>query len=396
MFETIPTAPVDPILGLNELFKKDQTPHKLNLSIGIYQDATGQTPILETVKEAERRRLATEKTKTYLPMTGDPTYGLLVQKLVFGENHPIITSSRAATAHTPGGTCALRVTGDYLHKLHPATSVWLSDPTWENHRGVFTAAGVAVKSYAYRDPATNGLNFDAMMASLKQVPAGDAVLLHACCHNPTGIDPTLEQWKQLGELFSSRGITPIVDFAYQGLAEGISEDAAGLRSLCDKVPELFVCSSFSKNFGLYRERTGAFTVVTAKSEYTEKVFSQVKLVIRTNYSNPPAHGGALVTTILGDAKLRAQWEQEVAQIRQRINSMRRLFVEKLKSKGINRDYSPILRQRGMFSFSGLTKEQVDALREKHAIYTVGSGRINVAGINESNVDRLCEAIKAVL
>jgi aspartate/tyrosine/aromatic aminotransferase len=396
MFETIQTAPVDPILGLTEIFKKDPNPNKINLSIGVYQDAGGQTPVLETVKEAERRRLATEKTKAYLPMTGDPAYGLLVQKLMFGDSHPIVTGKRAATAHTPGGTGALRVTGDYIHKLHPKSAIWLCDPTWENHRGIFTAAGIEVKTYPYRDPKTNGLNFESMLESLKQVSAGDVVLFHACCQNPTGIDPTVEQWRKIGELLRERGLTPLVDFAYQGLAEGIEEDAAGLRALCEKVQELFICSSFSKNFGLYRERTGAFTVVTAKPEHTDKVMSQVKLVIRTNYSNPPAHGGALVTIVLQDPELRAKWVKEVAQIRERINGMRRLFVDTLKAKGINRDYSFIIRQRGMFSFSGLTKEQVDMLREKFAIYTVGSGRINVAGMNESSMDRLCEAIKAVL
>jgi aspartate/tyrosine/aromatic aminotransferase len=396
MFETIQTAPVDPILGLSELFKKDSNPQKINLSIGVYQNSDGQTPVMDSVKEAEKRLLAGEKTKSYLPMTGDPIYGLLVQKMVFGENHPIIAEGRAATAHTPGGTGALRVTADYLHTLHPTTSIWLSDPTWENHRGVFGSAGVTVKTYAYRDPATNGLDFDAMVASLKGVPAGDAVLLHACCHNPTGIDPTLEQWKVLGALLRQRGIIPVVDFAYQGLGDGIEQDAAGLRALCELVPEFFVCSSFSKNFGLYRERVGAFTVVTAKREYTEKVFSQVKLVIRTNYSNPPSHGGAIVTTILQDPELRARWQAEVTAIRDRINGMRHLFVKTLKDKGIDRDYSAIIRQRGMFSFSGLSKEQVEALRQKHAIYTVGSGRINMAGINESNVGRLCEAIKSVL
>lgn len=396
MFETVQTAPVDPILGLGEMFKKDPNPKKINLSVGVYQDASGQTPVLETVKEAERRRLATEKTKSYLPMTGDPAYSALVQQLVLGENHPIITGGRAGGAHTPGGTGALRVTGDYLHKLHPKAAIWISDPTWENHRGVFTAAGIEIKTYAYRDPNTNGLNFEAMLQSLSKAPAGDVVLLHACCHNPTGIDPTVDQWRKLGELLRERGLTPLVDFAYQGLAEGLEEDAAGLRALCEKVNELFICSSFSKNFGLYRERTGAFTVVTASPEQTEKVMSQVKLVIRTNYSNPPAHGAALVTAILQDPELRARWVKEVAQIRERINGMRHLFVETLKAKGIKRDFSFIIKQRGMFSFSGLTKEQVQTLREKYAIYIVGSGRINVAGITESNIEPLCDAIKSVL
>jgi aspartate/tyrosine/aromatic aminotransferase len=329
-------------------------------------------------------------------MPGDPTYGSLVQKLMFGEGHGIVTSGRGATAHCPGGTGALRVAGDYVHKLHPGSAIWLSDPTWANHPTVFAAAGLKVETYAYRDAATNGLDFNAMLESLERIPAGDVVLLHGCCHNPTGIDPTVEQWSQIGDLLNRRGVLPLVDFAYQGLATGIDEDAAGLRALCEKVDQLLISSSFSKNFGLYRERTGALTIVGATAEQAQTVMSQLKLVIRANYSNPPAHGGGIVVTVLQDAGLRARWEGEVAEIRDRINGMRRLFVETLKAKGVARDFSFIIEQRGMFSFSGLTKEQVAELREKHAIYIVGSGRINVAGMTEANMDRLCEAIASVL
>jgi len=396
MFETIKTAPADPILGLTEAFNQDPNPSKVNLAVGVYKDGSGRTPVLNTVKEAERRLLQSETTKAYLPMPGDPTYGSLVQKLLFGDNHIIVTSGRGATAHCPGGTGALRVAGDYLHKLHPASAIWLSDPTWENHATVFGAAGLQVKRYSYRDAATNGLNFTAMLESLEQIPAGDVALLHACCHNPTGIDPTVEQWSQIGDVLCRRGVLPLVDFAYQGLAEGLEEDAAGLRALCKKVDELFVSSSFSKNFGLYRERTGALTIIGTTAAQTQTVMSQMKLVIRANYSNPPSHGGAIVMTVLQDPKLRAKWVTEVAEIRDRINGMRRLFVDTLKAKGVARDFSFIIKQRGMFSFSGLTKEQVDKLREKYAIYIVGSGRINVAGMTEANMGRLCEAIASVL
>lgn len=396
MFETIATAPPDPILGLTEAFKQDPNSDKINLSVGVYQDATGQTPVLETVKEAERRLLQSEKTKSYMPISGDPVYGGLVQKLVLGENHPAVGSGRAVTVHCPGGTGALRVAGDYLHKLHPGASIWLSDPTWANHPQIFTHAGLQVKTYAYRDAATNGLNFDAMMESLRRIPPGDVVLLHGGCHNPTGIDPTLSQWRQIGEVLAERGILPFVDFAYQGFADGIEEDAAGVRALCGKVEEVLISSSFSKNFALYRERTGALTIVARTPEHAANVLSQVKVVIRANYSNPPAHGGLIVTTVLQDPDLRAKWIAEVNAMRDRINGMRRLFVETLKAKGVKRDFSFITQQRGMFSFSGLTKAQVEELRAKYAIYIVGSGRINVAGMTEANMDRLCEAVKAVL
>lgn len=396
MFETVKTAPADPILGLTETFNQDPNPNKINLTVGVYKDGSGKTPVLETVKEAERRLLQAETTKSYLPMPGDPTYGLLVQKLMFGERHEIVAEKRAATAHCPGGTGALRVAGDYLHKLHPGSAIWVSDPTWANHPTIFTAAGLEVKTYAYRDPANNGLDFNAMMASLEKVPAGDVVLLHACCHNPTGIDPTVEQWTQVGELLRRRGVLPLVDFAYQGLADGIEEDGAGLRALAEQVDQMLVSSSFSKNFGLYRERTGALTIVGSTAEQAQTVMSQTKLVIRANYSNPPAHGGMIVMTVLQDPELRAKWVLEVAAIRNRINGMRRLFVDTLKAKGIARDFSSIIQQRGMFSFSGLTKAQVEKLREKYAIYIVGSGRINVAGMTEANMDRLCEAIASVL
>ena len=396
MFEKVQIAPPDPILGLTELFKADPNPEKINLSVGVYQDAKGTTPVLETVKDAEKVILEQEISKGYLPMTGDPIYCAQVQELLFGDGHEIITSKRAATAQCPGGTGALRVAGDYLHTVHPGAKIWLSNPTWANHNTIFKAAGLECATYDYRDPDTNGLDFDAMCASIKTIPAGDVILLHGCCHNPTGIDPTPEQWALVGDLLAAQGVLPLVDFAYQGLADGIEEDRAGLLELCKKVKQMLICSSFSKNFGLYRERTGALTLVADNAEQAGIVMSQVKLRIRYNYSNPPSHGGQIVATILTDKQLRARWTEEVAGIRNRINEMRHLFVKTLKAKGVEQDFSSIIEQRGMFSFSGLTKDQVEQLRDKYSIYIVGSGRINVAGMTPDNMDRLCEAIKSVL
>lgn len=396
MFENVQTAPADPILGLTELFKADPNTDKINLSVGVYQDATGKTPVLKTVKEAEKRILDQENSKGYLPMTGEPVYCAQVQELLFGDGHEIITSKRAATAQCPGGTGALRVAGDYINIVHPGAKIWLSNPTWANHNTIFEAAGLICEKYNYRDPKTNGLDFEAMCASIKTIPKGDVILLHGCCHNPTGIDPTPEQWAQLGDLIAAQGVLPLVDFAYQGLAAGIEQDRAGLLELTKKVKQMLVCSSFSKNFGLYRERTGALTVVADDAAQAGTVMSQVKLRIRYNYSNPPSHGGQIVATVLSDKDLRAQWIEEVADIRTRINEMRHLFVKTLKDKGVTQDFSTIIEQRGMFSFSGLTKEQVDRLRDEYSIYIVGSGRINVAGMTPSNMDRLCDAIKAVL
>ena len=396
MFEKVQIAPPDPILGLTEMFKADPNPDKINLSVGVYQDASGKTPVLATVKEAEKRILEQEKTKGYLPMTGEPVYCAQVQELLFGEGHEIIASKRATTAQCPGGTGALRVAGDYLNTLHPGAKIWLSNPTWANHNTIFTAAGLTCEKYDYRDPVTNGLDFDAMCASIKTIPKGDIILLHGCCHNPTGIDPTPEQWAQIGDLLAEQGVLPLVDFAYQGLGSGIEEDRAGLLELTKKVKQMLICSSFSKNFGLYRERTGALTVVADNAAQAATVMSQVKLRIRYNYSNPPSHGGQIVATVLSDKELKARWIEEVADIRNRINEMRHLLVKTLKEKGLEQDFSPIIEQCGMFSVTRLTKEQVTQLREKYSIYIVDSGRINVAGLTHDNMDRLCEALKSVL
>jgi aspartate/tyrosine/aromatic aminotransferase len=396
MFERIEPAPSDPILGLTEAFRADPRAKKINLSVGVYQDATGKTPILESVRQAGKLVLERQKTMSYLPISGSPAYAAAVQPLLFGEGHEVESSGRAATSHTPGGTGALRVTADLIHQQMPKAMVWLTQPTWPNHPQVFAAAGVPTKNFSYFDAKTNGLAFEDALAAIKKMPAGDIVLLHGCCHNPTGIDPTPEQWQKLADAIYAGGLLPLLDFAYQGFADGITEDAVGLKAFARPGAELIVCSSFSKNFGLYCERVGALTVVAADKKAADTVQSQVKACIRANYSNPPAHGAELVTTVLADPALRKQWEGEVAQMRDRINGMRQLLVKKLQAKGVPGDYSFITRQRGMFSFSGLTPQQVEALRKKYAIYIVGSGRINVAGITEQNVGPLCEAIAAVV
>ena len=396
MFEQFTPAPPDAILGLTEAFRKDPNPNKVNLGVGVYKDATGNTPVLATVKEAEARLLQGEKTKTYLPIDGTPAFNAATQALLFGAGHEILTSKRAATAQAPGGTGALRVAADTIAKLMKGATVWISNPTWPNHPSVFQSAGLAVKSYPYFDAKTNDLDFEGMTTTLRQMPAGDVVLLHGACHNPTGVDLTPAQWQTIGEIVAERGLLPLIDFAYQGFADGLVEDAVGLHTIAKTGVEFFVANSYSKNFGLYSERVGALTVVAKSEEAAQTLLSHVKQAIRANFSNPPAHGGAIVATILNDPKLRAQWEQEVAAMRDRINGLRHLFVETLNEKGVERDFSFITRQRGMFSFSGLTPDQVKALRDDYAIYIVGSGRISVAGMSEDTMDYLCAAIADVI
>ena len=387
MFETLQMAPPDPILGLTEAFKKDPHPNKINLSVGIYKDENGDTPILASVKEAERRLAATEKSKSYLPIDGPPEYGLLVRQMIFGADHPWATDGRAATLQTPGGTGGLRVAGDFLKQKLAVNRIWLSQPTWENHRGVFSAAGLEVGTYTYFDAARNCLDLDGMLASLRQVPAGEAVCLHACCHNPSGFDPTVDQWREIAGVLAERRLVTLVDFAYQGFGIGLREDAAGVMELCGRLDELLICSSFSKNFGLYNERVGALTLVGPTPQATAAALSHAKMCVRTNYSNPPFHGGAIIRTVLSDPSLRAQWEVELQQMRDRINRMRTLFAETMKAKSAPRDFSFITQQRGMFSFSGLSPQHVQALRDQFGIYIVNSGRINVAGMTTATWTR---------
>lgn len=396
MFEQLTMAPPDAILGLGEAFSRDPNPHKINLSIGVYKDVHGKTPILDCVKEAERRLLELETQKNYLGIDGLPEYDAAVLRLIFGDEHSVVVNSRAAALQTPGGTAALRVAADFLASALHVRQIWCSQPTWPNHPSVFKAAGLRVETYPYLDAAGTGLDVEGLLSALAQVPAGDAVCLHAGCHNPTGVDPSLEQWQRIAELVAERNILPLLDFAYQGFGEGVRQDSAGILELVRRVPEVLICSSFSKNFGLYGERVGALSVTGATPDATERAVSHLKTVVRANYSNPPKHGAAIVATVLNDEELRLQWEQEVAGMRTRINRVRLQFVETLKRKGVTRDFSYIARQRGMFSYSGLTPVQVDELRARFSIYVVGSGRINVAGMNEKNMDALCTAIAAVL
>ncbi|MBN1457583.1 MAG: aspartate/tyrosine/aromatic aminotransferase [Sedimentisphaerales bacterium] len=396
MFEKFQMAPPDAILGLTEAFKKDPNPKKINLGVGVYKDALGTTPVMESVKKAEEIILKNQTTKSYLPIPGSAEYAAVVQEFLFGSDHEIIGDKRAVTAQTPGGTGALRVAGDLLKQVRPDAAMWVSDPTWANHTGIFTNAGFEVKKYPYYDAAAKAIDLDAMKKTLKTIPEGDVVLLHGCCHNPTGIDPDIDQWGQICDILVERKILPFVDFAYQGLANGIEEDAQGLRLIANSVKELVAASSFSKNFGLYNERIGAITFVCDSSATADKLASNLKLIIRRNYSNPPAHGAAIVATIMNNTELKKLWQSEVKQIRDRIKEMRHSFVDTLKSLGVKNDFSFITEQNGMFSFSGLNKDQVDTLREKYSIYIVGSGRINVAGMTAGNMNTLCKAIAEVL
>lgn len=399
MFDNVQPAPPDAILGLSEAFNADANPDKINLSVGVYKDAAGKTPVLDSVHAAERKLADTESSKSYRPIHGSPTYAKLVQELMFGAGHHLLKEKRVVTAHTPGGTGALRVAADYIANQHASATVYMSDPTWANHPAVFAAAGLKMETYAYYDAKANALDFQALMKAVCQMPMGSVILLHGCCHNPTGVDLDQSQWQELTDTLAKRGIVPLLDFAYQGFADGLQEDAVGLHTLAHTLPEFFVCSSYSKNFGLYNERVGALSVVAKDEAHAQSVLSHIKKVIRCNYSNPPAHGANIVETILSDEKLTAQWMEELSAMRQRINGIRQVFADRLSAKGIKLNPAGndfITAQKGMFSFSGLNKEQVGKLRDDYSIYIVGSGRINVAGITEDNVDRLVDAIAAVV
>ena len=396
MFDKLNTAPADPILGLEEAFRADPNPAKISLSAGVYRDANGNTPVLQTVKLAEELILRTEISKNYLGIDGAPDYAQAVQALLFGADHPILAEHLAVTAHTPGGTGGLRVAADFIKKVNPDARVWVSQPTWPNHPNVFRAAGLDVETYPYFNATTNDLVEDEMYAALRKLPAGDVVLLHGSCHNPTGIDLTPTQWARIADIIAERNLLPLVDFAYQGFARGLREDATGLLSLYRPGRELLVASSFSKNFGLYNERVGALTLVAASATAAQAALSHIKTCIRVNYSNPPAHGAKIVTTILKSPDLSAAWQEELAAMRQRIRAMRRRFVSELAALGVARDFSFIENQNGLFSFTGLTKDQVRRLRDTYSIYIVDSGRINVAGMTEQNLPILCKAIAEIL
>ena len=394
MFEAIDTAPPDAILGLNELFRKDSNSDKVNLTVGVYKNDLGLTPIMKCVKQAESRLLETEDSKGYLGIAGSPEYGENVCKLLLGENSPLISSGKAIAIQSPGGTGALRVAAEFIARKFPAMTIWCSRPTWANHSNIFRAAGVTVNSYNYLDDAGTGLDFEQMLEAIKTISTGQAILLHACCHNPTGVDPTVDQWKEIVKAVTERGLLPVIDCAYQGFGNGVDTDVAAIRMFAAAGVESIICSSFSKNFGLYGERTGALTILAASADAANAVTSQVKSCIRANYSNPPKHGAAIVSTVLDDEALTNEWSTELTEMRSRIHSLRDLFVTKMNERS-DKDFSFIKKQVGMFSYSGLTPVQVDELRQKHAIYIVGSGRINIAGLNENNLDKVCDAIASV-
>lgn len=395
-FDSVSLAPADPILSITEAFKADSNPDKINLSVGVFVDDSGVTPILGTVREAEKRIVETNATKSYLPITGSPNYGALTQKLCFGNSLADSLKGRIITAHTPGGTGALRVAADFISSSLEANSVWLSNPTWANHKGIFSAARLEPQTYAYFDQSTLSLDYPAFIESIKTIPAGDIVILHACCHNPTGADLSPAQWDEVAAIAANAGWIPLVDFAYQGFGTDIETDAYCVRAFAQTGKALFVCQSFSKNIGLYRERVGALHVVVGNEDEAKRVTSQVKIAVRTNYSNPPAHGGAIVETVLGNADLRSTWITEVTAMRERIHEVRDQFVRALEAAGVGRDFSFLKEQKGMFSFTGLTKEQAIGLRQNHSIYIVDSGRINVAGITSKNLPRLVEVLKGTL
>ncbi len=388
-----PRAP-DAILGLMERYRADDRPDKVSLASGVYVDETGVTPVLDTVREAEERILASQTTKVYKPIGGDPAYNRPVRDLVFGAGHPAVTAGRVETMHTPGGTGALRVAGDLVSAIQPHAAVWLSTPTWPNHPQVFEAAGLPVRSYPYLGE-DGELDIETMLNVLRSVPAGDVVVLHGCCHNPTGIDPTAEQWGRIADTVVGAGALPLLDFAYQGFADGLDEDAVGLRTLLARATTMFVASSFSKNFALYDERVGALSIVGADPGETATLLSHAKGVIRSNYSNPPAHGGEIVATVLADPALRERWVGEVGVMRDRINGNRARFVAGLQAAGAPGNHESLMRQRGMFSLLPLGEARVARLRDEFGVYVVGVGRVNVAGLTAANLEPVCRAIATV-
>ncbi len=394
-FLDVALAPRDPILGMTEAYNADARSNKINLGMGVYTDADGRVPVLSAVREAEHLRLTNTPTRSYLPIDGIALYNSSAQKLLFGEDSQLLADGRVVTVQALGGTGALKVGADFLHQLSPDAEVLISDPSWENHLALFTAAGFEVRSYAYFDAATRGLDFDRMIGALQSAQAGTIVVLHACCHNPTGVDPTREQWARIIEVLVERKLMPFLDIAYQGFADGIEADAFVVRAMADAGLEFLVASSFSKSFSLYGERVGALSIVTEDKSESARVLSQLKRVIRTNYSNPPTHGGAMVAAVLSDPKLRTMWENELTSMRERIRAMRVGLVERLRQRMPSISFDHIEKQRGMFSYSGLTAAQVRRMREEFAIYAIDTGRICVAALNEHNIDTVADAIAAI-
>ena len=396
MFEHVDAYAGDPILTLNEAFGKDPRPHKINLSIGIYFDDTGKLPVMGAVRTAEAAMLQTIGARPYQPMEGAANYRQAVQQLLFGADHEAVKSGRIATIQTLGGSGGLKVGGDFLKRYFPTSNVWVSDPTWDNHRAMFEGAGFTVNTYPYYDAKTGGVKFPEMLAALKALPEQSIVLLHACCHNPTGVDLTAAQWQELIPVIRQRKLLPYVDIAYQGFGDGITEDAFAIRALADAGVSFFCASSFSKSFSLYGERCGGLSVVCPTKAEADLVLGQLKATIRKNYSSPPTHGGQIVARVLQTPALYDQWASELNAMRVRIQAMREKLHAVLSAKLPARDFSYFLSQRGMFSYTGLTAQQVDTLREQHAVYLVRSGRMCVAGLNSSNVEATAVAMAAVL
>jgi len=396
LFESVELAPRDPILGLNEQFNADTRTGKVNLGVGVYYDDEGRIPLLKAVHQAEVARVEAAAPRGYLPIEGLVAYNQGAQRLLLGESNPLLGSGRVLTAQALGGTGALKIGADFLKWLQPGAKVVISNPSWENHRALFERAGFPVETYPYYDAASHGFDFQGMLGALNGLPAGTIVVLHACCHNPTGVDPTFEQWQEIARVIKQKELVPFLDIAYQGFGEGIEEDAAVVRHFADQDITMLVSSSFSKSFSLYGERVGALTLICSSSEEGTRVLSQLKRVIRTNYSNPPTHGGSVVAHVLSTPALHQLWADELAAMRERIRAMRSQLVDKLKEHGVTQDFSFVLKQRGMFSYSGLSKEQVDRLREAHGVYAVASGRICVAALNSRNINYVAQAIASVL
>lgn len=392
----IQMAPRDPILGLTETFNADKNPRKVNLGVGVYYDDDGRVPLLECVRRAERMLLEQAAPRNYLPIDGLPAYDRAVRELVFGTDSTALKENRIVTVQALGGTGGLKVGADLLRRLAPQAEAWISDPTWENHRGLFENAGFSVRAYAYYDPKSHGVNFEGMLAALRSMPAGSIVVLHACCHNPTGADLSREQWNAVIEEVASRALVPFLDIAYQGFGEGLEADSAAVRAFVRAGMPLFVSSSFSKSLSLYGERVGSLSVVAASAEESERVLSQLKRLVRTNYSNPPTHGGRIAATVLGTPELRSLWEEELAKMRERIREMRRQLVRRLRALVPSADFSFVERQRGMFSYSGLTRDQAVRLREEFAVYMIESGRMCVAALNTKNIDYSADCIARVM
>ncbi len=396
LFSAVEMAPRDPILGLNEAFNADPRTHKVNLGVGVYFNEEGRIPLLRAVAAAEQARIEAHAPRGYLPIEGIAAYDQAVQKLLFGSNSELLAAGRVVTTQSVGGTGALKTGADFLKRLLPNAVVAISDPSWENHRALFEAAGFPVQNYSYYDATNHGVNRAGMLADLKSLPPRSIVVLHACCHNPTGVDLSLDDWQAVLDVVREREHVPFLDIAYQGFGDGIEQDAAAVRLFADSGLNFLVSSSFSKSFSLYGERVGALSIVTNSKEEAGRVLSQAKRVIRTNYSNPPTHGATVVASVLNSVELRAMWEQELGEMRERIRDMRMAMVEQLAAQGAKRDFSFVARQRGMFSYSGLTAEQVERLKNEFAIYAVGTGRICVAALNRNNLDAVTRAIAQVI